>query len=213
MNVHAKRHATRHVRLTRSGVRVRRMSVDDAWGRIVAWCEINAPVTFQGLRPPAGAHALAATEARFRREWPADLRRWYELQDGVDFLQFDAPLPHWTAHPLAEIQSGDDGIGSAEEVAEGEQSPAGSMAWLWVPSFVEIAHDITASRLFVDLRPGELRGCVTMWDRDEGALDEPHWASVSEMLEQTASSLELGVACAGFRPVVEDGALGWDYDL
>ena len=177
------------------------MSVDDAWGRIVRWCEVNAPITFGALRSPAGPDALAAGEARFPRAWPLDLRRWYELQDGVDFLARDAPLPHWTVHGLAFLQSGDDGVGSAEEVAAGENEAAGSMAWLWVPSFVEIAHDVTACRLFVDLRPGELIGCVTVWDRDQGALGEPRWASVTHMLEDTASSLELGVPCGGFRPV------------
>ena len=161
----------------------------------------------------------------FDRPWPDDLRGWYSIQDGVgngDLI--DTPLPHWTLRSLQSVVSDtdfyrsmyeDEGLADEELAAEEDAEPAGSRAFVWLPSFVLIAHDVTACGLYVDLRPGEQYGCVSMWDRDTGGADEegPLWGSVTAMLEATATSLESGTPCNGYVPVVEDGALGWDYEL
>lgn len=190
------------------------MTTEDAWQRLVSWCQQNAPVTFGYLQPPAQPAALAAAEARFPRAWPDDLREWYRLQNGAAWESSNTPLPDWRILSLEQMIDSAEmyaGFWDGDELAEADQDDAGAMAWAFAPSFVPIADNIAACTLFVDTRPGPLHGCVHDWDRDEGALSEqPKWDSVTSMLEDVASALEEGRDCDGWRPTVVDGVLAWE---
>ena len=114
-------------------------TVEDAWQRVVSWCERNAPVTFGQLRLPASESALASAEASFPRRWPDDLRRWYALQDGAEWQSNNSPLPSWRILSLREMTE-------------------------YGPSFVPIGDTVWASYLYVDTRPGSQFGCVADHD-------------------------------------------------
>jgi cell wall assembly regulator SMI1 len=195
---------------------VRVVTVEDAWQRIVSWCEQHAPVTSGHLRAAPPAAALAAAEERCPRRWPDDLRRWYSLQDGVDWESANTPLPDWRILPLSELVEQSEAMSSlfeedeAELVREGEQQEAGSIAFIYLPSFVAIGENIAACCLYVDTRPGPRFGCIADWDRDEGAISEPTWPSVSAMLEEVAAALETGQSCDGWRRTVASGVLAWE---
>ena len=189
------------------------MTVEEAWQRLASWCERNAPVTFGHLRPPASASALAEAEESFPRRWPDDLRRWYALQDGSEWQS--TPLPTWRILSLREMTARWPSLtsmydGEEDLIGQGERNEAGSLAYIYLPSFVPIGEAIWASYLYVDTRPGPRFGCVADHDRDEGATREPKWPSVTAMLEDVATALESGEACDGWRPIVEDGQLSWD---
>lgn len=191
------------------------MALDGAWQRLVAWCERNAPVTAGHLRPAATPAELSAAEGSFHRAWPDDLRAWYRLQDGAAWESANTPLPDWRILSLADMadraqmfagfnEDNDDGT-----VSDGEQEPAGYMAWAFLPSFVPIGENIAACFLFVDTRPGRQFGCVTAWDRDEGALSDPIWPSVTAMIDDVASAVEESRECDGWQPTIENGVLAW----
>jgi cell wall assembly regulator SMI1 len=194
------------------------MTMEDSWQRLVAWCEQNAPVTFQRLRPPAPSAELKATERRFPRQWPDDLRRWYGLQDGAAWESSNTPLPDWRILSLSEIvesaemYAGFDDIYDEDELADGEQEEAGSLSVPFLPSFVPIADNITACTLFVDTRPGLQYGCVCAFDRDQGALDGPSWDSVTGMLDDVVTSLQSSSASDGWYPTVTAGELTWELE-
>ena len=193
---------------------MRCVAVEDAWQRLASWCEHNAPVTYGDLRPPASASDLAAAEEFFPRRWPDDLRRWYALQDGAEWQSSNSPLPCWRTLSLRELTEQGPLLasmydGEEDLVGEGERNAAGTLAFVYLPSFVPIGEAIWASYLYVDTRPGPQFGCVADHDRDEGASRDPKWASVTAMLEDVAAALEADEPCDGWRPTVEDGRLSW----
>jgi cell wall assembly regulator SMI1 len=159
---------------------------------------------------------VRAAEQRFPHAWPEDLRRWYALQNGAAWDSANTPLPDWRILSLAEMLEtsemfagffgGDDG----NVVRDGERDEAGSIAFAFLPSFVPIGDNIAACYLFVDTRPGPAFGCVSDWDRDEGALDEPTWPSITAMLEDVADAVRNGRASNGWAPTVVDGELTWE---
>jgi cell wall assembly regulator SMI1 len=170
------------------------MSVESAWGRIVAALERNDPDSARLLRPPVGTEALSAAEAAFPRAWPEDLRRWYGLHDGAEHPGVWA-VPDWMLLSLNEV------VASARsyakiyadfepEGADPEVEEAGTTAFAFIASFVPIGEDGAASTLFVDTRPGPNFGCVTGFMREDTDTYGIEWASVTAMLEDAAAALE-----------------------
>lgn len=191
------------------------MSVEEAWVQLVEWCQQHAPTTFEYLQPPAEPADVEAVEQRFPRAWPDDLRRWYALQNGAAWDSANTPLPDWrilsldemveTAEMFAGFYEDDD-----ELVAEVGNDEAGTIAPAFVSSFVPIGDNVAACFLFVDIRPGPAFGCISDWDRDEGALDEPTWPSVTAMLEDVVAAVRTGRACNQWLPTVVDRELTWE---
>jgi len=215
------------------------MEVTESWTRIVAWCEEHAPATAQAIRPPAGIGALREAEASTSGRWPDDLLRWYALADGTRrtpagyVLPFYCPLPlsavvsHWSMwrEAIASIaassrdQDADRRLralgGTPEDIfdviARLESQPAGSAAGSFLPAFVPIAEDQSGSDMFVDTRPGPLRGCVTEYVKGNADSGGPVWPSVSAMLADLAEGLWAGGRIGRWgRPIVTDRELGWE---
>ncbi|OLT36260.1 hypothetical protein BJF84_11715 [Rhodococcus sp. CUA-806] len=66
--------------------------------------------------------------------------------------------------------------------------------------------------LFVDTRPGELYGCVTIFDKVDSDGVGPQWISISALLADLAESLETGAPFAGgWRHEIVEGHLQWEY--
>ena len=74
----------------------------------------------------------------------------------------------------------------------GEQQPAGTPSRPWLDAFLPISDTGTDVDLVVDLRDGELNGCVGQYDAEAGGFTAPYWMSVGEMLADIADVLTLG---------------------
>ncbi|HET6987214.1 MAG TPA: hypothetical protein VFI00_11390, partial [Kribbella sp.] len=60
----------------------------------------------------------------------------------------------------------------------------------WLDGFLPISDTGTDVDLVVDLRDGELNGCVGEFSSD-GGLESPYWMSIREMLADVADALTL----------------------
>jgi cell wall assembly regulator SMI1 len=198
------------------------MDVPTSWAHIVGWCREHAPATAAAIRPPASAALLARAEAATGGAWPEDLRVWYALADGTErtpagyLLPFHCPLPlrsvmtHWRMWQeiWASLRRQETEL---EDVARLEAEPAGTVASMFLPSFVPIAEDQSGSDLFVDTRSGDLHGCVTEFVKGGADWDGPVWPSVAAMLADLATGLDAGRPVGGWRlPRVDRGCLDWE---
>lgn len=87
---------------------------------------------------------------------------------------------------------------------------AGEAAWTFLDEFIPIA-GMDGYFLFVDTRPGELSGCVTVFDKVDSDDAGPQWHSISALLDDLATSLETGTPFdGGWRHAVVEGRLQWD---
>jgi len=179
--------------------------VERVWENIVAWCKQYAPATAAVLRPPAGADAIEAAERATGVAWPAELKKWYSLHDGVDWQETDgeflfgympASLEILVSNyrlwrdVWAEIDVG--GPSLAELMAK----PAGTGAGTYLPCYLPFAMDVCGTCLVLDARGGALAGPIREFDKVEADsfASDPIWPSLTELLEELANSLEHGSA-------------------
>ena len=213
------------------------MGIEEAWERIVRWCEECAPATAEAVGAPAAPAAIAAVEAAFGWRWPADLRAWYAQADGAARTPAGYLLPGARPLPLDEVRehalmwrqvreqvmapgawdAGDPhraALGGAVEdprdAARLDALPAGTMAGLFLPSFVPVAEDQSGSGLVVDLRAGAQHGRVTVHDKVEADAWGHGWPSVTALLDAVATALTTGSPVGFWRPYAVDGRLEWD---
>ncbi|MGW6914234.1 hypothetical protein ACWGB8_10495 [Kitasatospora sp. NPDC054939] len=74
---------------------------------------------------------------------------------------------------------------------EGDSSNAnGRPETRYQREFMPIALSPGGDGPIVDLRPGDTRGAVHLWDSETGILDLPQWPSVTAMLQDIAHALE-----------------------
>jgi cell wall assembly regulator SMI1 len=197
------------------------MSIESNWQRVLTWCAQHAPVTATRLLPPADPHAVRDAETATGRVWPEQLRQWFALHDGS---HQDRPvaqvLPGFIPCSVSETaathtrmvklwQEDTDEFGGAEAL-EAEQ--AGKTSYTYLPAYIPIAHDGSSDYLVVDTRPGPLSGCVLAFAAENTDQEGPKWASLEEMLEETADALENDGSAAGWTPIAEDGELDWDVE-
>jgi cell wall assembly regulator SMI1 len=188
--------------------------IDGTWDRIEAWLRANAPTTDEHLGVPA-RQAEIPPVATLVGELPDDLVAWWRRSCGTtrpsDALLLTGHAPYSIDEAVAcrammlTIAGCEDDATLADLSAE----PAGSPSWNWLPMWLPIAGDTGGDHLFVDLRPGPERGCVTRWYATEAATMEPTWPDVATMLAEIADALEHDRDIAGARPEVQDGAIHW----
>ena len=221
-----------------AGVMSRPVVVAESWGRIVDWCRAHAPSTFQGIRPPASAPAIEAAMSVMSAEWPAELVQWYGLHDGVEHgdrgllpgayspLDLASIASMWLTYrkdwdvraaerlderELAKIAAlgGDSSRRIRYDIAACERQPAGSVASMFLPSFVPIGNNGAACELFIDTRSGPMFGCVTEYLREDADHSGPRWTSLGAMLADTAHCLTMQQASDIWTPTVDQGYLTW----
>ncbi|GAB3823699.1 SMI1/KNR4 family protein [Kribbella italica] len=197
-------------------------SVEESWGLITSWLEQNLPAAHQALEPPASPAAIDAISKEVGRPLPADLLAWLDLTNGIRGpATFGNLLPPFytplicegmlTRHRMMHSVY-------ADLPHEDADSPAGSYSFVWLDTFLPLAASGTDVDLFVDLRDGELHGCVDELDATEGSTG-PVWPSTAAMLSQVADAFVLGQPVqwaygsgdsTEYRPQLEDGRLSWD---
>jgi len=77
------------------------------------------------------------------------------------------------------------------------------------PRFIPFA-GIDGDHLFVDLRTGVKRGCVTAWDNVEAATAGPRWRSLDAMFVDLLAALRSGGEFEGHAPSIVRGELVWE---
>ncbi|MEV0896047.1 SMI1/KNR4 family protein [Actinoplanes sp. NPDC049802] len=177
--------------------------VNRAWKRIENWLARKAPASARGLRPPADREKLDESQRRMSVAFPADLAASLLRHDGAD--RFDLP-PFFRPMSLDEILS--DWRGTCTVLA-GDGASWAPGSW-WHPRFVPFAAAGDGGCLLVDQRPGG-HGRVGEFYSESGTGFDEWPASVAELLERTATSLETGRPYAGrYRPTVDAaGLLEW----
>ncbi|MBB5851415.1 SMI1/KNR4 family protein [Amycolatopsis umgeniensis] len=181
--------------------------VNAAWDRVERWLRANAPTTAASLRPPATIQRITETQRQAGVALPAELVASLLRHDGVTGIGESFSLPPFN-HPA-----------SAETVASEAKSlcevlkSAGdeSVGYWWHGRFVPIAVSGGGDGLFLDQRTGT--GRLGEWDH-EGSVNFDRWpATLTDLLEQTATALETGgTVLGGYRAVVTGNrALDWDF--
>ncbi|MGW7055552.1 SMI1/KNR4 family protein [Streptomyces sp. NPDC054887] len=196
-------------------------SVDSAvrasWERIDAWCGKRLRPT--PVRAASDERRLRAIEAELAVPLPAGVREWWAL-DGVG-------ADYWIPGAFAPVDM-DEALETRDIwllVAE-EEGPSfdahGEPEERFLPAFLPIAMNPGGDGLVVDLRLGETRGAVFLWDHETWVLGVPWWDSLASMLRDIADALEAGTPAllrhaalgGGERPctavVDEDGGLAWE---
>jgi cell wall assembly regulator SMI1 len=179
--------------------------VDQAWHRIEKWLAAHAPAGTAGLRPPASAARVDDLQRRMSVAFPADLVASLRRHDGISSPGAFALPPFFS--PLTV-----DGILSDWRV-NCYVMAGGGTEWAdpwWDKAFVPFATTGGGGSLLVDQRPGG-HGRVGEFGPEDGT-DFAAWpASVTELLERTATSLETGRPYAGhYTPEVDaTGHLNW----
>jgi cell wall assembly regulator SMI1 len=179
--------------------------VDAAWKRIEDWLAVAAPRSRRSLRPPATAEAIAELQKRMSVSFPPDLVASLLRHDGVTAGGF--PLPFFY-QPLPVDRIAGDWLSTCTALAD--VFPAGDSGW-WDRAFVPFAASSDGGCLLVDARVGS-HGRIGEFFDEEG-VDFTMWpASLAELLEKTAQSLETGRPYENrYRPKVSPaGTVEWD---
>lgn len=200
------------------------MTIAESWDRILTWCAAEAPASAAAIRPPAGDDELRRAEETIGREFPSELREWYSLHDGsydwpnaviIPTSYVPVPTEHlvrvWARETAASAEAAKTDPDWDLEAAE--HAAAGTTAGLFLPSSLPFAENNSGWCCFIDNRPGPRSGCITELVHGMGDTEGPVWDSLGHMLDDIASSLETGGELRAARPIVNDGALYWTYDI
>ena len=68
----------------------------DQRGRLLSWCDTNAPVTAAGLNPPAEPRIVRDAESATGRTWTPELREWFARHNGSDQGNVFPPGSAWS---------------------------------------------------------------------------------------------------------------------
>jgi cell wall assembly regulator SMI1 len=176
--------------------------IDQVWDRVERWLERFAPRWRAMLGPPATSAELIAVRQTIGTRLSPDLGGWWRRANGIrhsdagtppgslipgffDPYSTDRAIETWRMY-LA-IQRDVYPIDQHEEmdryIAHLMSQPAGTNPsdWIWLPAWVPVATNGGGDALFVDLREGPLRGCVTRFHKDAGSVPDPQWPSLAAM--------------------------------
>ncbi|MFC6014669.1 SMI1/KNR4 family protein [Plantactinospora solaniradicis] len=181
--------------------------VDAVWNRIERWLAAKAPRTRGTLRPPASRARIAASQTRMSVAFPADLVASLRRHDGATAVDgFDLP-PFYRLLTLEEM------VLDWEITCSVLASDAPDDEW-WHRSFVPFASAGDGGCLLVDQRPSGHGRVGEFYPEDGTGFDD--WpASITELLEGVARSLETGEPYAGrYRPTVDaERRLDWAIEM
>ncbi|MGW2960806.1 SMI1/KNR4 family protein [Streptomyces sp. NPDC001220] len=172
-------------------------TLTDVWARIRTALDANAPSTARTVRTSADMDDISEAQSVMGQTFPDAVRDQLLLFDGAEPNPVTGVLlpPLYIPVGLQRMQmlwqrkraasvtptSGEEGIDVSGEPCRG-----------FHPLLVPIGDDTTGDLLVVDNRPGELRGSVLTWSRDDGLFGAPIWRSVTEMWADVAGALETG---------------------
>jgi cell wall assembly regulator SMI1 len=183
-------------------------------------------VTARALHGPADETALRAAQQDLGQVWSEDLLAMLRVSDGADRSSVAGVIPWgFMPSPIERIRKDwrmmtdiSRDVCEADDLAVMEGQPAGTRASLFLSAWVPIADDGGGGWLFVDLRPGELQGCVGQF-REDGFHGPDYgvhfWNNVVDMAQSLADALETGRWAPDgngqndLAPTVIDDVLHW----
>jgi len=197
-------------------------AVAGSWARIVATLKERTPASARWINGPADAGTLERLRSEIGLPLPPDLTEWLSLANGAAprfdaliiprFMPYDADRIIAANRMHHQIYAGSGALGTPGQ-------PAGTETDGWWPEeyrlFIPVATDGGGHRLVVDLRDGDLRGCVMEWKQDGGLA--ACWPGIAVMLADIAGALEHGRRHAGLAelrpgagpcPASRDSGLG-----
>jgi cell wall assembly regulator SMI1 len=180
--------------------------VNAAWQRIETWLAAHAPASAAALAGPASPAQLGETQQRIGVTLPPELVASLLRHNGMGTGGGDL-LPS-IYRPVSAADIGGQAKSLCEVLTHGQNESVGS--W-WHGQFVPFAVDGAGDVLFLDQRPGH--GGELGESDHEGSVDfSRRPASLTELLEQTATALETGVRTSGdYRAkVTPAGVLTWE---
>ncbi|UFQ15991.1 MULTISPECIES: SMI1/KNR4 family protein [Streptomyces] len=188
--------------------------ISESWTRIETWLARHAPRTFAALEPPADRSAIAAAEQAIGRPFPDALTESLLWHDGTgDYVLLP---PFWMLLSTQIIVAGWQLRMRiyGEELADAEEGdPDDEYGPWWHAQWTPFAADGAGDNLVIDQRSYRRRGRIGNADHETGCSfrSHPMWASLTTLLDATATALETGEAVDGYLPVVVDeGELDWE---
>ncbi|MCZ4518033.1 SMI1/KNR4 family protein [Rhodococcus ruber] len=189
-------------------------SVTEQWNRVADWFDANLP---NYVISGADETRIADAQRRTGVEWPSELIELFRCVDGLPRTPWMAMFPKYELFGLDAMLDDREMMTDIWQTGDAENDPdrvisttAGEAAWTFVDEFIPIA-GMDGYFLFVDTRPGELNGCVTVFDKVNSDDAGPQWLSISALLDDLATSLETGTPFdGGWNHAVVDGRLEWD---
>ncbi|WUJ75246.1 SMI1/KNR4 family protein [Kribbella soli] len=212
-------------------------SVAESWGSITNWLTDRLPHALDHLQPPASSSEISILRTTMNRRLPSDLVEWLTLNNGFGWqADFGSLIPFIyipmeTERMLRDREMLQKVTASVfpERTRSNEQDPAGTATFEWLDAFLPIGDAGTDCHLFVDLREGELHGCVGGFDYESGGFSRPQWFSIGEMLADVADALTLNQPALqdhgrrthaatqfpthppyAWTPYLDEGRLRWD---
>ncbi|WP_133791149.1 SMI1/KNR4 family protein [Kribbella sp. VKM Ac-2571] len=196
-------------------------SVQESWTDIVEWLREYVPSAVDVMQPPVSFSCISALRSGMGRRLPGDLVAWLNMNNGLAHRgnfgnllpTLHTPLPCEKMLARREMLRG---VWSTMS-RPGEDEQAGSRSPAWLDAFLPIADSGTDVHLFVDLRDGELFGCIGEYSAESGGFGTPIWPSTAHMLADVADALrsydgtdEVQSSSQGYAiPFVEDAELMW----
>ncbi|MGY0489029.1 SMI1/KNR4 family protein [Streptomyces sp. WG-D5] len=181
--------------------------VQAAWTRIEDWLRVHAPVSYEGLAPPADPTEVERAQTELGLRFPDSLLRSLARHDGlrhwgltfpvaspcsvagiVDFWRMRMDILRYEVWPdQEEAGLGDDDLGT-----------------YWDPRWIPWAHD-NADAQIIDLSEGPERGRLGMSRHDGSGDFTEGWPSLADYLEAVADVLERGGTVATLAPLLREG--------
>jgi cell wall assembly regulator SMI1 len=182
--------------------------VNRAWERIEKWLAANAPASAATLAPPASPAAISKVQQQIGVPIPAELIAFLRRHDGAGTNMRDG----FTLPPFYIPMSTEGIISEAKMMCDvlGSSGSDGSVGSWWHGQVIPVAFDGGGGNLLLDQRPGR-GGRLGDHDEETEMMFNTYPRSLTELLEQTATSLETGnAALKRYHPKVVAGALEWD---
>jgi cell wall assembly regulator SMI1 len=182
--------------------------VNRAWERIEKWLAANAPASAATLAPPASMYDISHMQQQIGVPIPAELIASLRRHDGAGRTLRNAFLlpPFYVPSSAYSITS------EAKVMCEVLASSGSdeSVGYWWHGQVIPIAFDGGGGNLLLDQRPGR-GGRLGEHDEETDMVFDTYPRTFTELLEQTATSLETGKAALGhYHPKVVGGVLDWD---
>ncbi|MFE9647157.1 SMI1/KNR4 family protein [Streptomyces sp. NPDC006365] len=194
--------------------------VRDLWRSISSVLAERAPRTSACLNPPASQSVLSEVQECSLGRAPDSLLQSLTCHDGMQLKPLHARLfppsfiPYSAAGMVASHKLWREIIEVDFDASPDVEGLAGEDATSYSPRFLPIATDTAGDEYFIDLRDGEMHGCIRRWYQSSGAVGEPLWPSFQSLIEDVANALRATTedsthSIAGYRAIFEDHSVLW----
>ncbi|MCP9213323.1 SMI1/KNR4 family protein [Streptomyces sp. NEAU-Y11] len=185
------------------------MLIRESWTRFAEWLELNAPMSFANLKPPAQSWELSAAEASFGFTLHEDVTTLLHLNNGT--------LSYTEAQNAAQASFFFPGNSRLVPISESLAKSVRLRKILtgmdsqmvgrwWHPCWVPIAVSSSTDALFVDHRPGKTYGTVGTFLHDGFVIMRN--MTLRELLEHMAAISDGRIVFDRY-PALEDSQLRW----